>query len=85
MLCKVYCGYCIGLNVTQVTVEVNVSDGISFFLVGLTDNAVKESQQRISCALNCYGYKIPGKKIIINLAPENIKKRGSAFDLAIAT
>ena len=84
MLCKISCCYCNGLNIVPVTVEVNVSDGISFFLVGLPDNAVKESQQRISCALSSYGYRIPGKKIIINLAPANVKKSGSAYDLPIA-
>ena len=84
MLCRVYCACSKGLDVFTITVEVDVSGGISFFLVGLPDNAVKESQQRISCALARYGYKIPGKKIIINLAPANLKKEGSAFDLAIA-
>lgn len=84
MLCKVYCACSKGLDVFTITVEVDVSSGISFYLVGLPDNAVKESQQRISCALSKYGYKIPGKKIIVNLAPANLKKEGSAFDLAIA-
>jgi magnesium chelatase family protein len=53
-------------------------------MVGLADSAVKESQQRISSALAKFGYRIPGKKIIINLAPANLKKEGSAFDAAIA-
>ena len=76
MLCKVYCACCNGLEVTTVTVEVSVTDGIRFFLVGLPDNAVKESQQRIDSALNCFGFRIPGKRIIINLAPANIRKEG---------
>lgn len=84
MLCKVFCACCRGLDPLTVTVEVDVCDGISFFLVGLPDNAVKESQQRISSALNRYGYRIPGKRIVINLAPANVKKEGSAFDVAIA-
>lgn len=84
MLCKVFCACCKGLEVVTVTVEVDVCDGISFFLVGLPDNAVKESQQRISSALSRYGYRIPGKRIVINLAPANIRKEGSAFDVAIA-
>lgn len=84
MLSKVYCASCKGLEVTTVTIEVEVSDGICFFLVGLADNAVKESQQRISSALGRYGYRIPGKKIVINMAPANIRKEGSAFDAAIA-
>lgn len=84
MLCKVFCASCKGLEAFVVTVEVDVSDGISFFLVGLPDNAVKESQQRIGSALGRYGYRIPGKRIVINLAPANMRKEGSAFDVAIA-
>ena len=79
-----YCASCKGLEVTTVTVEVDVSDGICFYLVGLADSAIRESQQRISSALNKFGYRIPGKKIIINLAPANLRKEGSAFDAAIA-
>lgn len=84
MLSKVYCASYRGLNVATVTVEVDVSDGICFYLVGLADSAIKESQQRISSAINKFGYRIPGKRIVINLAPANIKKEGSAFDVAIA-
>ncbi len=84
MLCKVFCAFCKGLEAVTVTVEVDVTDGISFFMVGLPDNAVKESQQRIGSALIKYGYRIPGKRIVINLAPANMKKEGSAFDVAIA-
>lgn len=84
MLSKVYCACCRGLEVTTVTVEVDISDGICFYMVGLADSAVRESQQRISSALGKYGYRIPGKKIIINLAPANLKKEGSALDAAIA-
>jgi len=84
MLEKVFCASCKGLEVTTVTVEVEVSDGICFYLVGLADSAIRESQQRISSALHKFGYRIPGKKIIINLAPANLKKEGSAFDAAIA-
>ncbi len=84
MLCKVFCASCTGMDVFTVTVEADVSDGICFYLVGLADNAIRESQQRISTALSKYGYRIPGKKIVINLAPANLKKGGSSFDLAIA-
>ena len=84
MLCKVYCACCNGLEVTTVTVEVSVTDGIQFYLVGLPDSAVKESQQRIESALHCYGFRIPGKRITINLAPANIRKEGSSFDVTIA-
>ncbi len=84
MLCKVLSACCSGINAVIVTVEVDVSPGISFYLVGLPDNAVKESQQRIGTALNYYGYRIPGRRIVINMAPANMRKEGSAFDIAIA-
>lgn len=84
MLCKVFCACCSGVDAVIITVEADVSQGISFYLVGLPDSAVKESQQRISTALNHYGYRIPGKRIVINMAPANIRKEGSAFDIAIA-
>ncbi len=84
MLVKTFGSAIQGIIATTVTVEVAVEQGINFFLVGLPDNAVKESQQRISSALNSYGYRIPGKKIIINMAPADIKKEGSAYDLTIA-
>lgn len=84
MLCRTYCASCIGIEAITVTVEVDVSQGISFYLVGLPDNAVRESQQRISTALHTLNAKIPGKKITVNLAPAHIKKEGSAFDLPIA-
>ena len=84
MLCKVFCACCSGLEAVIITVEADVTPGISFYLVGLPDSAVKESQQRISTALNHYGYRIPGRRIVINLAPANIRKEGSAFDIAIA-
>ncbi|MGL4596392.1 MAG: magnesium chelatase domain-containing protein, partial [Bacteroidia bacterium] len=77
--CAVY-----GINATVVTVEVNISAGINFHLVGLPDSAVKESQQRIDAALRNNGYRIPGKKIVVNMAPADIRKDGSAYDLTIA-
>lgn len=77
--CAVY-----GVNATLITVEVNVDTGIQFFMVGLPDNAVKESHQRIEAALKNVGFKIPGKKITINMAPADIRKEGSAYDLTIA-
>ncbi|MDD5569705.1 MAG: YifB family Mg chelatase-like AAA ATPase [Bacteroidales bacterium] len=85
MLVKTYGSAIYGVNATTITVEVNVDQGISFFMVGLPDNAVKESHQRIEAALKNIGYKIPGKKIVINMAPADIKKEGSAYDLTIAT
>src|SRR5690554_1823582 len=84
MLIKTYGSAIQGIDATTITVEVCCEQGVNFFLVGLPDNAVKESHQRISTALSCYGYRIPGKKIIINMAPADIRKEGSAYDLTIA-
>jgi magnesium chelatase family protein len=84
MLVKTYGSAVQGINATTVTIEVNVSKGINFYLVGLPDNAVKESQQRIDSAIKTNGYKYPGKKIVINMAPADIRKEGSAYDLPLA-
>ncbi|NVO02889.1 MAG: YifB family Mg chelatase-like AAA ATPase [Bacteroidetes bacterium] len=85
MLVKTFGSAVYGVNATTITVEVNIDIGVQFFLVGLPDNAVKESHQRIEAALKNNGFKIPGKKIVINMAPADIKKEGSAYDLTIAT
>lgn len=85
MLVKVFGSAVHGISATTVTVEVNISVGVNFFLVGLPDNAVKESHQRIDAALKNNGYKIPGKQITVNMAPADIRKEGSAYDLTIAT
>lgn len=84
MLVKTFGSAIQGIIATTVTVEVQVQQGINFFLVGLPDNAIKESHQRINSALQSYGFKIPGKKIVINMAPADIRKEGSAYDLTIA-
>ena len=81
MLVKTYGSAVSGIHATTITIEVDVTAGIKFFLVGLPDNAVKESEQRIRAALQNNGYRIPGKKIIINMAPADIKKEGSSYDL----
>ena len=73
-----------GIEAQKVEVEVNVSRGAKFLLVGLPDNAVKESHYRISAALKNIDFKIPAKEIIINLAPADLKKEGSSYDLPIA-
>jgi magnesium chelatase family protein len=84
MLVKTY-GYAVqGINATKVTVEVSVGVGINFFLVGLPDSAVKESQHRIHTALKQFDFKVPGKQITVNMAPADIRKEGSAYDLSIA-
>ncbi len=84
MLVKTYGSTVQGVNATIVTVEISVAAGVNFFIVGLPDNAVKESHHRIEAALKHHGYKIPGKRIVVNMAPANIRKEGSAYDLTIA-
>lgn len=73
-----------GIEAHTITIEVNVSQGIKFFLVGLPDSAIKESQQRIDSAMHQSGYKWPGKKIVINMAPADLRKEGAAYDLPLA-
>nr|WP_298998994.1 YifB family Mg chelatase-like AAA ATPase [uncultured Allomuricauda sp.] len=84
MLTKIYGSAVFGIEATTVVVEVNVDKGIGYHLVGLPDNAIKESQYRIAAALNNNGYKIPGKRITINMAPANLRKEGSAYDLTLS-
>lgn len=84
MLVKTYGSAVYGVDATTITVEVNVAPGTKFFLVGLPDNAVKESQQRIEAALKNNGYRLPGKRITVNMAPADIRKEGSAYDLTLA-
>lgn len=84
MLVKVYGSAVFGVEATTITVEVNVANGIGYHLVGLPDNAVKESSYRITAALQNNSYKLPGKKIIINMAPADLRKEGSAYDLTFA-
>ena len=85
MLVKTYGSAVQGINSTTITIEVAVEKGVNFFMVGLPDSAVKESHQRIETALKQNGYKIPGKRIVVNMAPADIKKEGSSYDLPIAT
>lgn len=84
MLAKTYGSALLGVNALTVTVEVTISDGAGFFLVGLPDSAVKESAQRISSAFVESGFHIPNNLIIVNLAPADLKKEGTAYDLTIA-
>ncbi len=84
MLVKTFgCAVC-GIEAIPITVETNIGTGINFFMVGLPDNAIKESQKRIKAAFTNSGFKYPGKEITINLAPADIRKEGSAYDLTIA-
>lgn len=73
-----------GVNATTITLEVNTDKGRKFFLVGLPDSAIKESQYRVEAALKNSEYRWPGKKIIVNLSPADIKKEGSSYDLPLA-
>jgi magnesium chelatase family protein len=85
MLVKTYGSAVYGVEAITITVEVNVMPGnIHYYIVGLPDNAVKESLQRVESAIKSLGYQMPRTKLVINLAPADIKKSGSSFDLAIA-
>ncbi|MBU2555953.1 MAG: YifB family Mg chelatase-like AAA ATPase [Bacteroidetes bacterium] len=84
MLVKTYGSAIQGIDAMVITIEVNIGKGRKFYLVGLPDNAVKESQQRMIAALGNTGYRFPGQRIVINMAPADIKKEGSAYDLPIA-
>ena len=84
MLVKTFDSAICGVNAMMVTVEVSVEMGVNFTLVGLPDSAVKESQQRIATAIGQYGLRIPGKRVVVNMAPADVKKEGAAYDLTIA-
>ncbi len=84
MLVKTFGSALYGIEAIPITIEVNIGKGIQFFLVGLPDSAVKESQQRIEAALGNTGFKYPKQKIVINMAPADIRKEGSSYDLPIA-
>lgn len=84
MLVKIFGSAVFGVEATTITVEVNMDKGIGYHLVGLPDNAIKESSYRIAAALNNNGFAMPGKKIIINMAPADLRKEGSAYDLTLA-
>lgn len=84
MLVKVFAAAVQGIDATLITIEVNSTRGCMFYLVGLPDSAVKESHQRIISALQVNGYKMPTSNIVINMAPADIRKEGSAYDLPLA-
>ena len=84
MLINIHCAKCIGIEAVPVEVEVSIAQGIGIHLVGLADAAVKESLLRTITALQSRGFRIPGKKIVINLAPADMHKKGSGYDLPIA-
>lgn len=84
MVAKTFGSAVSGVNAKLITIEVNVGQGTSFYMVGLPDSAVKESQQRVESALKYFGYRMPRQKVVINLAPADIRKEGSSYDLPIA-
>lgn len=84
MLINIHCAKCIGIDAVPVTVEVDIATGIGIHLVGLADAAVKESLLRTITSLQSMGFRIPGRKIVINLAPADMHKKGSGYDVPIA-
>lgn len=84
MLVKIYGSAVFGVEATTITIEVYIDKGVGYYLVGLPDVAIKESNYRIAAALQNNGYKIPGRKITINMAPADMRKEGSAYDLSFA-
>lgn len=84
MLTKTFGASVIGVDAMIITVEVHVGPGMKYYMVGLPDNAVKESQHRVHTAIRVCGYRMPRNKMVINLAPADIRKEGSAYDLPIA-
>jgi magnesium chelatase family protein len=84
MLVSVYGSAVFGVDAQRITIEVNIDQGVGYHLVGLPDNAVRESNFRIAAALKNIGYKLPGKKITLNMAPADLRKEGSAYDLPLS-
>ncbi len=84
MLVKVFGAAVQGIDALVVTIEVNCSPGVRFFMVGLPDAAVKESRERILSALTHNGFKFPRRQVIINMSPADIRKEGAAYDLPLA-
>lgn len=84
MLAKTYGSAVYGVNATSITVEVTVGQGMRFHMVGLADSAVKESEQRVEASLKFFGFRMPRQKVVVNLAPADIRKEGSSYDLPIA-
>ena len=84
MMVKLFASAVYGVEAITITTEVDVLDGLKFFVVGLPDNAVKESQHRVESAIKNNHYRFPRIKVVVNLSPADIRKSGSAFDLPIA-
>jgi magnesium chelatase family protein len=84
MLVQVFGAALLGIEAIPIRIEVNMDRGIAYHLVGLPDSAIKESGYRISAALKNSGFRMPGKRITINLAPADLRKEGAAYDLPMA-
>ena len=84
MLVKTYCAAVNGMEVTTVTIEVSLTNGIMYHFTGLGDEAVKEGRSRIAAAMQFNGYKFPHADITVNMAPADLRKEGSSFDLPLA-
>ena len=84
MLVKVFGAAVQGIDATCITIEVHVSRGIRFLLVGLPDASVKESHERIVSALEVNGLPFPRQQVVINMSPADLRKEGSAYDLPLA-
>ncbi len=84
MFVKAFASTIVGIRAVTVTVEVNITSGLGMFLVGLPDNAVKESGERIRAAFENSGFRMTGRKTTVNLAPADLRKEGSGYDLPIA-
>jgi magnesium chelatase family protein len=84
MLIKTFGGAVHGVSAAIITIEVNIIQGASFYLVGLPDSAVKESQFRIESTFKSNNYRMPGRRVIVNMAPADLKKEGAAYDLPLA-
>ena len=85
MLIKTFGSALVGINALTITVEVSVETGMGFTLVGLPDNAVRESVQRVESAMGQMGQRLTGRKVVVNMAPADIRKEGAAYDLTLAT
>jgi magnesium chelatase family protein len=84
MLIKAFSGAVIGIGAIRISIEVYITQGIRFFIVGLADHAIRESQQRMEAALSNNGFEWPRYRVVINLAPADIRKEGTHFDLPLA-
>ena len=84
MLIKAFSCAVMGIAAIRITIEVHITQGIRFFIVGLADHAIRESQQRIEAALSNNGFQWPRFRVVINLAPADLRKEGTHFDLPLA-